>query len=200
MEKHFIIAKYLITQKIKLHAIQLKHHDITVETDEAIEQIDRADTIDSILGIEGSFSRLYFSNYFQLFDRRLHLGKRSRNPPLDPLNAMMSFVYMMTYNLITVKLLSHGFEPSIGFLHKPFRTHNALSSDLMELFRADINEFVFGLFDSELLQSSDFSKKNGVYLKYSSRKNIWEHYKHFMQSLELGVDREITHIRRYIYE
>ena len=58
------IAKYLITQKIKLHAIQLKHHDITVETDEAIEQIDRADTIDSILGIEGSFSRLYFSNYF----------------------------------------------------------------------------------------------------------------------------------------
>jgi CRISPR-associated protein Cas1 len=111
---------------------------------------------------------------------------------------MMSFVYMMSYHLITVRLLSYGFEPSIGFLHKPFRTHNALSSDLIELFRADINEFVFGLFDTKLLKSSDFSKKNGVYLKYTSRKKIWSEYKSFIELLEPSIDKEIANIRRYL--
>jgi CRISPR-associated protein Cas1 len=105
---------------------------------------------------------------------------------------------MMIYNLITVRLLSYGFEPSIGFLHKPFRSHNALASDIMELFRAEINEFIFGLFDRKLLSSSDFTKKDGVYLKYSSRRNIWVEFQEFIQRLEPNIDREIANIRRYL--
>ncbi len=102
---------------------------------------------------------------------------------------------MMVYHLITVRLLSFGFEPSIGFLHKPFRSHNALSSDLMEIFRADINAFVFTLFDQGFLTHSDFAKKNGIYLKYSSRKEIWVKFKDFMQSIERPIDQEISHLR-----
>jgi len=189
------VAKRLITQKVKLHTVQLQKHHIELEISELLAQIDSVTSIESLLGIEGSFSKLYFSYFFSLFSKRLHQGKRSKNPPQDPLNAMMSFVYMMIYNLITVKLLSYGFEPSIGFLHKPFRSHNALSSDLMELFRADINEFVWTLFNSEKLKSSDFSKKNGVYLKYSSRKEIWSDFKEFMKKLEPNIDKEISYIR-----
>ena len=189
------VAKKLITQKVKLHTVQLQKHNIELEISELLAQIESVTSVESLLGIEGSFSKLYFSHYFSLFLKRLHQGKRSKNPPEDPLNAMMSFVYMMVYNLITVRLLSYGFEPSIGFLHKPFRSHNALSSDLMELFRADINEFVWTLFSSEQLKSSDFSKKNGVYLKYSSRREIWSNFKEFMQKLEPNIDKEIGYIR-----
>ena len=189
------IAQRLISQKIQLHTIQLNKHDIELDISDTLQQIESATSIESLLGIEGSYSRLYFSHYFGLYSRRLHLGKRSRKPPLDPVNAMMSFVYMMVYNLITVRLLSFGFEPSIGFLHKPFRTHNALSSDLMELFRADINEWVWSLFDTKQLTSSDFSKKNGVYLKYTSRREIWGEFREFMHGIQLGIDKEIAYIR-----
>lgn len=193
------IAQYFVAKKVKSHAKQLRKHEVVLDIFEVLESIENTQSINELLGIEGSFSRLYFKNYFSLFSKRLHHGKRSKKPPQDPVNAMLSFYYMMTYNLITIRLLSYGFEPSIGFLHKPFRSHNAFSSDLMELFRADINEFVFKLFDEKLLESSDFSRKNGVFLKYEARKKIWSEYKEFLQTLEPKIDSAIAHIRAIIW-
>lgn len=189
------MAKYFVSQKIKHHAQQLCEHEVVFDVFEVLEKVEEAESIEVLLGLEGSFSKRYFNSYFTLFSKRLHLGKRSRNPPKDPVNAMMSFVYMMTYNLITVRLLSFGFEPSIGFLHKPFRSHNALSSDFMELFRADVNAFVLRLFSEKLLQSSDFSKKDGVYLKYEARKRIWGEFKAFTHAFEPKLDVEIANLR-----
>lgn len=194
-KKALEMAKYFVSEKVKRHAEQLREVEIVMDVFEVLEEIDEIDNIESLLGIEGSFSRLYFSNYFSLFSKRLHLGKRSRNPPQDPVNAMLSFYYMMTYNLITVRLLSFGFEPSIGFLHKPFRSHNALASDFMELFRADVNAFVFRLFDEKLLVSSDFTKKQGVFLKYEARKKIWVEYKAFNETIQKKLDVEIANFR-----
>jgi CRISPR-associated protein Cas1 len=134
-----------------------------LDVSKVLDNIESAKSIQQLLGLEGSFSKRYFTQYFKLFPKRLHHGKRSKQPPLDPVNAMLSFFYMVVYNLITVRLLSFGFEPSIGFMHQPFRSHNALASDFMELFRADINAFVFRLFDEKKVTSSDFTKKNGVY-------------------------------------
>ena len=189
------LAKYFVAEKIKCHAEQLLKHEVALDIFEVLEKVESAKSIEILLGIEGSFSRLYFSHYFALFSKRLHFGKRSRNPPQDPVNAMMSFFYMMSYNLITVRLLSFGFEPSIGFLHKPFRSHNALASDFMELFRADVNAFIFRLFDEKLLESNDFSKNNGVYLKYEARKKIWGEFKAFSHKLEIKLDIEIANLR-----
>jgi len=190
-----VFAKYFVTEKLKRHAQQLREHEVALDIFERLERVEKAESIEELLGLEGSFSRAYFTHYFTLFSKRLHEGKRSRNPPQDPVNAMMSFFYMMTYNLITVRLLSFGFEPSIGFLHQPFRSHNALASDFMELFRADVNAFVFRLFDEKLLESSDFSKKNGVFLKYDARKKIWGEFKTFNQGIEKKLDVEIANLR-----
>jgi len=189
------MAKYFVAEKLKRHAEQLRKHEVALDIFESLEKVENAQSIETLLGIEGSFSREYFSAYFALFSKRLHLGKRSRNPPQDPVNAMMSFFYMMVYNLITVRLLSFGFEPSIGFLHQPFRSHNALSSDFMELFRADVNAFVFRLFDENLLESGDFTKKNGVYLKYEARKRIWGEFKEFNHKVQQALDVEIANLR-----
>lgn len=189
------IARYFLTHKIKYHVEHLREHEIALDAFDALESVENAETLEQLLGIEGSFSRRYFSEYFALFSKRLHHGKRTRNPPQDPVNAMMSFLYMMSYNLITVRLLSFGFEPSIGFLHKPFRSHNALASDFMELFRADVNALVFRLFDTKLLESSDFTKKGGVYLRYEARKRIWGEVKSFNTSMQTKLDTHIANIR-----
>ena len=107
----------------------------------------------------------------------------------------MSFLYMLFYNTISIKLISFGFEPSIGYLHRPFRSHNALASDLMEIFRADINSFVHDIFNKNRLQQSDFSKKRGVYLKYNARKKIWSDIKIFIDSLDYKIDTEISKLK-----
>jgi CRISPR-associated protein Cas1 len=189
------IAKYFISQKLISHTKHLKLHGTKMELDKALIKIQDAETLQTLLGIEGSFSKGYFSHYFKLFPKRLHDNKRTKNPPLDPVNALMSFLYMLFYNLISIKLISFGFEPSIGFLHKPFRSHNALSSDFMELIRSDINEFVFLSFKNEIIKHEDFTKNNGVYLKYEGRKKIWSSLKPFIDALNPKLDANIANLR-----
>ena len=192
------IAKMLLTRKVTLHAEQLLKHQITIETESIRKQIHEATTLDMLLGIEGSLSRSYFGHYFALFPKNLHKGKRSKRPPRDPLNALLSWYYTLFYNLIAVRLIGFGFEPSLGFLHRPFRSHMALASDLLELCRADINEFVYDIFAQQLVTARDFSKKGGVYLRYEGRKKLWQPFRTFAASLEPHIDASITEIRRLL--
>jgi len=195
-----VIAKYFIAQKVIRHTAHLEQHGKILDISKVLEKIENTKRVQTLLGVEGSFSKRYFTYYFKLFPKNLHLGKRSKNPPLDCVNSMLSFFYMLVHNLITVRLLSFGFEPSIGFMHQPFRGHDALSSDFMELFRADINEFVFGLFDREKLKSDDFTKTHGIYLKYEARRRVWGDFQKFNQALQVKLDKEIAIIRKMIKE
>ena len=103
---------------------------------------------------------------------------------------------MLLYHLIAIRLYAFGFEPSIGFLHKPFRSHFALASDLMELFRAEVNEEVFRLFHENVVEKKDFAKKGeGVYLRYEKRVEIYKQFKLFYHQLETRLDKEIANIR-----
>jgi CRISPR-associated protein Cas1 len=198
--RHIDFAKYFISRKIVSHNEQLVHNEIDISCIIELQQLENANSIDSIMGIEGSYARKYFKEYFPLLPNSLHKSKRSKQPPLDPVNAILSFWYSLYYNIITVKLLSYGFEPAIGYLHTPFRSHNALSSDLLELFRADINEAVKHLFINEVVTIEDFSKKGGVYLKFDGRKKIWSYFIALTETLKPKLDMEIANLRKMIYD
>lgn len=193
-------AKYFISKKVDTHVKQLAVHDITIDQTQEQLQLQYATKIEEIMGIEGSFARKYFKEYFSLLPSSMHKEKRSKQPPLDPVNAIMSFWYSLYYNIITVKLISYGFEPSLGYLHTPFRSHNALASDILELFRADINEAVIHLFKNKIVEMEDFSKKGGVYLKFDGRKKIWTYFIALVDALKPKLDSEIAHLKSMIYD
>lgn len=192
------MAKYFVDEKIARHIQHLK--SLSIELDGSIwqEKVQKADSVERLLGVEGNFSKVYFQHYFGLFSPTLHKGKRSKRPALDPVNAMLSYGYTIVYNLLTTKLYMAGFEPSISYLHTPYRSHYALSSDFMELFRAYINEKVLEWFTDGLLVSEDFKMKNGVYLVYESRKKLWPEMKSLMQYVSTEADKEISLIRTAI--
>lgn len=193
------LAKTILSTKIRLHAKHLRAHDIILAYEDLIAQIDAAQTIETLLGIEGAFSRRYFGHYFALFPKILHGGKRSKQPPKDPVNAILSYYYTLFYHLIAIRLYGYGFEPAIGFLHKPFRAHFALASDMMEFFRAEINEEVYNLFREKVLSKSDFSKRGeGVYLRYEARTALWKRFRNFYASQEAQIDKRIATIRRIL--
>ncbi len=190
------IAREILRLKVESHVAQLKKHEVVLDEMETLyAAIAEATQLDTLLGIEGSFSRRYFSHYFALFPKSLHKGKRSRRPPLDPLNAMLSFYYMLLYHLIAVRLIAYGFEPSIGYLHRPFRDHYALASDLLEIFRADVNELVYTIFAQKLITPGDFTKKGGVYLRFEGRKKLWPVFREFLREIEPGIDGQIADLR-----
>lgn len=193
------IAKYFVSQKMISHVEHLKHLNIVLEHEEILEEVAKSETIASLMGLEGKFAKRYFKVYFPLFPLGYVPKKRTKNPPKDVVNAMLSFWYSLYYNIITVKLLSMGFDPIVGYLHTPFRTHNALSSDLLELFRAEINHTVLGLFQKELLSHEDFSKSNGgVYLKFEGRKKVWREFVDMVDVLNPKLKEEVARLRKVI--
>lgn len=82
LNKRVEIAKYIIKKKIENNFLKI---------DFDFNLLNNASSIDEILGIEGSFAKKYFKKYFLLFDKRLVKGYRSKRPPEDVVNAMMSF-------------------------------------------------------------------------------------------------------------
>lgn len=193
-------AKHFIYKKISLHNEQLKNNSLLIECKDELFSVQNATSIDEIMGIEGSYARKYFKEFFSLLPSNMHKSKRSKQPPLDPVNAVLSFWYSLYYNIITVKLLSYGFEPSLGYLHKPFRTHNALASDILEIFRSDINDAVIQVFKNNILEMEDFSKKGGVYLKFDGRKKLWSYFIALVDALKPKLDSEIATLKQMIYD
>jgi len=199
-DKRVEFAKYLVSNKLITHKEQLQQLNIDVDISFQLEQIKNATAIDGILGIEGAFARLYFKHFFEQLPLNMHKGTRSKQPPRDPANALMSYWYSLYYNIITIKLLSHGFEPSMGYLHTPFRTHNALASDILELSRASINQAVISTFAHNTLEMSDFSKKGGVYLRYEGRKKVWGEFVALVDLLSPKLNTEIATLKKMMVQ
>lgn len=190
------IAKYLLSQKFLTHKASLEEFDIVIDIADVLEKLSNATSTDELMGIEGAFARRYFRHYFALFKRNLTKGYRSKNPPLDPVNAVLSYIYTLGYNTLSAKLYMRGFDPSISYLHTPFRSHYALSSDLLEPLRAEINTYVAKLFLEEQLTTDDFTNKGGIYLKYESRRRLWTTLAPFMKEQNKAINKHIAEMKR----
>lgn len=188
-------AREFLEKKFTTHQQELEHFDVTLDISQELGALQRADSVDSLMGVEGSFARRYFKHYFALFERKLTKGYRSKNPPQDPVNAILSYVYTICYYTLTAKLSMRGFDASISYLHTPFRDHFALSSDIMETQRAAINTFVAKLFLNNYLNIEDFTFKGGVYLKNEARRNLWTHLKPFMDRLNKESNKSIAKLK-----
>jgi len=181
------ITDWILTQKFQNSKTTLNKLGLDIE----LPQTDK-----NLRNIEGSFARKYFSLYFSLFKAPISKGKRTKQPPLDPLNAMMSYVYSIVYYEITKELLKNGLEPTISYLHIPFREHFALSSDLLEIFRADIDFFVARLFLDKKLTARSFTNNKGIYLRTETRREIWEEITLFINTLKIQIS--ITNLKTKI--
>ena len=191
-------ASYFLEEKIKSHCAHLRSMGSGIDERIWLKKVSKATTISELLGIEGSFARLYFDRFFSLLSAALHKGRRTKRPPQDPVNAMLSYLYSLLYHFITARLAMFGFDPSLSYLHEPFRSHFALASDILEKFRAAANRQVSEWFTQKCLETTDFTKKGGVWLRYESRKKLWPEVKEFLNDRMSDIDGEIALLRSAI--
>ena len=198
LDRRIEIAKAILAQKIRNSSSTLKKLGLSQLDDTFLQELQNASDLDHIIGIEGSVAREYFRRYFTLFSPAVSKGRRTKNPPLDPINAMLSYIYTIFYFEIATWLNFYGFEPLIGYLHRSFRDHLALSSDILECLRADIDLFVAKLFLDSHISAKDFTKKGGVYLTPTARKDLWHHLKPFIEAKERAIKDHIACIKKMI--
>jgi CRISPR-associated protein Cas1 len=140
--------------------------------------ISRATTLDTLRGIEGDSAAAYFAVFPHLLtnhDPEITISGRSRRPPLDPVNALLSFLYALLMYDCRSALESCGLDAQCGFLHRDRPGRPSLALDLMEEFRAFFaDRTALSLFNRQQITSKDFDiKENGaVLLKDDSRKKV----------------------------
>jgi len=148
-----------------------------------------------LLGVEGNAARAYFGAFGGMLKARDEDGSwsfdfegRNRRPPLDPVNAMLSYAYSLLVKDITVILLLAGFDPYLGFYHRPRYGRPALALDLMEEFRPVIAEsVVLWAVNNRVVQPDDFMRRGpSVSLTQEGRRK-------FLRAYEKRMDALVTH-------
>lgn len=122
-------------------------------------------SLDSLRGLEGAGATAYFRvldhmilNQKETFSFR----ERSRRPPLDPFNAMLSFAYSLLANDCAAALESVGLDSYVGFLHRDRPGRTSLALDLMEELRPCLaDRFVLTLINNRIIQPGDFIRREG---------------------------------------
>jgi CRISPR-associated protein Cas1 len=132
--------------------------------------------VDSMRGIEGAAATIYFSQFDQMLSDScgFHFETRSRRPPRNEVNAVLSFVYTLLSREIQSALESVGLDPNTGYLHalRPGRPSFAL--DLLEELRAPLcDRFTLSLFNKRQLSQQDFeTDEEAVYLNDKGRRTV----------------------------
>ena len=111
---------------------------ISKQLAEALPRIEDAMTAEELRGLEGEAAQRYFEGFDSLILQQreaFSFSKRSRRPPLDPINALLSFAYTLLARECAAALEGVGLDPYVGFLHRPRPGRTSLALDLMEELR-----------------------------------------------------------------
>ncbi len=145
------ISKQIVSNKIKNCRTMLRRNS-KFNVDTALKELQKwidltqkAGNFQELLGIEGMAARTYFMHFNDMIKTREYgfdFESRNRRPPKDPVNSMLSYVYSMMAKDFTVTLLATGFDPYMGFYHRPKYGRPALALDMMEEFRSIIGDSV----------------------------------------------------------
>ena len=127
-----------------------------------IRKAETANSPQSLLGIEGSASVLYFKLFRNWIPKPWTFNNRTSNPPKDEVNALLSLSYTLIYNRLETNLTIAGLDAYQGFFHQTRNGHAALASDLTEEFRSVFADaLVLKLIRRNQLKLTDFEKTNG---------------------------------------
>jgi CRISPR-associated protein Cas1 len=140
-------------------------------------------TIDELRGYEGASTARYFQAWSGFLPEAFPFERRSTRPPLNPVNACISFASTVLYNEAVAFLHAHGLDPALGLLHATENGRWSLALDLIEPFRPVLVEaLALDLFSHQILNTAHFESRNGgIYLNEDGRKKFFLQYERRME-------------------
>ena len=156
-----------------------------------ISILQTSDSIDSMRGIEGAAATIYFrafDNMLKTEDTDMLFEKRTRRPPENRVNALLSFVYMLMKNDVQSALEAVGLDPAVGYLHTLRPGRPSLALDMMEELRSALCDiFVVSLINLRQIQSDDINMESNEYFICDKARRL------IIDSWQKRKKEEITH-------
>lgn len=181
-------AAFNILKNLRYYHSRGKGLTLFIETIESFSHsIPLATEIDMLMGIEGNIRQVYY----EAFDHILHdfaMNGRSKQPPKNEVNALVSFGNMMCYSLCLGQVYHTQLNPTISFLHEPGYRRYSLALDLAEIFKPIlVDRVIFKVLNKKVIQAKDFDVQvNSVVLKDAARKT-------FVRAFEERLNETIKH-------
>ena len=159
---------------------------------QSMKNIRMCENNEELLGLEGEAASVYFSVFDELIlqqKKDFYFHGRNKRPPLDNVNAMLSFAYSLLASMCGSALESVGLDPYVGFFHTDRPGRMSLALDLMEEFRSIMaDRFVLTLINKRIMKSDHFMKKeNGAVIMSDEGRKL------FISSWQSKKQETITH-------
>lgn len=188
-------SRSIVNRAIRDHGMRLDEEKLNHCSNDILRQLEeirKADHIDSIRGFEGKAAQGYFSVFDDLILQQkdtFQFHGRSRRPPLDEVNAMLSFVYSLLANMCCGALETVGLDPYAGFMHTDRPGRFSLALDLMEELRPIMaDRFVLSLINKKIIKAKGFTRKeNGAVIMNDETRRT------FLSSWQSRKQETVTH-------
>lgn len=188
-------SRWVLERTLRDHALRVDEDALrkaSRQLADSLESIAGSENLDTLRGMEGELSACYFGVFDQLIlnqKQDFRFDVRSRRPPEDPVNAMLSFAYTLLANDCAAALEGVGLDACVGFMHRDRPGRKSLALDLMEELRPIFaDRLVLTLINTREIQSKHFRREAGgaVYLNDEGRKIL-------LNSWQTRKREEITH-------
>ena len=165
-------ARWVLERAIRDHSMQIdteKVKNASEKLKNSLDLIRNSESKDQLRGYEGEAASIYFGVFDELIlqqKKDFRFQGRNKRPPMDNVNALLSFVYTLLTANITSALECVGLDPYMGYLHTDRPGRTSLSLDLIEELRAVLaDRFVLSLINKKIISGNNFTQKeNGAVL------------------------------------
>ncbi len=195
MDFRMCIAETIVDAKIRnsrfiLQRYNRNHPDENIadaikNMDDCRKSLKARKSIAELMGAEGEAAKIYFSVFGRMVRTEFTFLNRSRRPPKDPVNALLSFGYTLLCTEMAGALAGQGLDMQVGFFHEMEYGRPSLALDLVEEFRQPvIDRLVLSIINRRVLVNNDFDNRGeaGVFLNEKGRKRFFEFYHQTLQS------------------
>ena len=181
-------AAFNILKNLRYYQSRGKELTGIIETIEGFSRgIVDTSNIDMLMGLEGNIRQVYY-DAFDIILNDFAMNGRSKQPPKNEVNALVSFGNMMCYTLCLGQIYHTQLNPTISFLHEPGYRRYSLALDLAEIFKPIlVDRVIFKVLNKKEIQAKDFDVQvNSVVLKDAARKT-------FVRAFEERLNETIRH-------
>lgn len=138
----------------------------------------------TIIGLEGSASRVYFDILSLCIPEKYKFSGRSRQPAKDPFNAFLNYAYGVLYSLVEKACIIAGLDPYVGFLHTDNYNKPSLVFDIIENFRIYADQVVLRLFSKKMVNDKMFDKiPRGYSLNKEGKRLLFDEYNKYLETV-----------------
>lgn len=178
-------GRWVIERTIRDHSLQTDADKLKIVSErlrDKIPDIRISNNKDQLRGIEGELASQYFSVFDELILQQkedFYFHERNRRPPLDRVNALLSFVYTLLASMMAASLETVGLDPCVGFLHGDRPGRYSLALDMMEELRPALaDRFVLRLINKRMVGKTDFIEKEdgAILLTDDARKRVLDEW------------------------